>query len=158
MKAFVLNLLVAAIWLLLWADPTLLVFAAGWVLGFVLIALFRPILDSEAYVRRTLALARYLAVFAGSFLVSCWQVFVIALTRPRGHLHPRVITYDVRGLSTFEILLLSHSISLTPGTTTIDIAPDRSHLLLHVLDAADPEAVRVGIDRSLRRAILAFTR
>jgi multicomponent Na+:H+ antiporter subunit E len=158
MKSFVLNLLVALVWLLLKAEPSTLVFATGWVAGFVLIALFQPILGSRDYVRRTLAVARYAFVFGRAFVASCWQLLDISLLRPAGSIEPRLITYDVRGLTDLELLLLSHSISLTPGTTTVDIAADRSHLLLHVLDAPDPEAVRTDIDRTLRRGILAFTR
>ena len=69
-----------------------------------------------------------------------------------------MITYDVAGLSKLEILLLSHCISLTPGTTTIDVAANFEYLTLHVLDAPDPAAVRKGIDETLKRGILAFTR
>lgn len=158
MRSAVINLFVAMIWMLLQGETSLMVFVVGWLVGFALLALFRPILGSAGYVRRTIALVRFLAVFTRAFLESCWQLIVISLFRPVSSLRPRVITYDVRGLSLPEILLLSHSISLTPGTTTIDVAPERDHLLLHVLDAPDPEAVRDHIDRTLRRAILAFTR
>jgi multicomponent Na+:H+ antiporter subunit E len=158
MRSFVLNLVVALIWLLLQAQLTILVFATGWVAGFVLIALFKPILGSDSYVRRVLAGVRFIFLFGRAFLASSWQLIVIALFRSRKSLEPRVITYDVRGLNTVEILLLSHAISLTPGTTTIDVAPDNGHLVLHVLDAAHPEQVRADIDRTLRRGILAMTR
>jgi multicomponent Na+:H+ antiporter subunit E len=158
MTSFVLNILVAVIWLLLQTEASLVVFATGWLAGFVLIALFQPILGQNGYVRRTLGMLRYVVVFGRAFLVSCWQLVVVSLFRRVESLQPRVITYDVRGLTAFEILLLSHSISLTPGTTTIDVAANGSHLLLHVLDAPDPEAVRNDIDRTLRCGILAFTR
>lgn len=158
MKSVVINLVVATIWMLLQEQPSLGAFFLGWLAGFALLALFRPILRSDGYVRRTLGLARFLLVFAREFLLSCWQLAVVSLSRPVSRLQPRVITYDVRGLTLMEILLLSHSISLTPGTTTIDVSPERDRLVLHVLDAPDPEAVRRGIDRTLRRAILAFTR
>jgi multicomponent Na+:H+ antiporter subunit E len=57
-----------------------------------------------------------------------------------------------------EILLLSHCVSLTPGTCTVDISHDFTRLYLHVLDCPDPAAVRAGIDKTLKRGILAFTR
>lgn len=158
MRSVVINLFVAIIWMLLQGETSLLVFVVGWLVGFALLALFRPILRSGDYVRRTIGFGRFLLVFAFAFLASCWQLIVTTLFRPVSSLHPRVITYDVRGLSLTEVLLLSHSISLTPGTTTIDVPPERDRLVLHVLDAADPEAVRNQIDRTLRRAILAFTR
>jgi multisubunit Na+/H+ antiporter MnhE subunit len=36
-------------------------------------------------------------------------------------------------------------VSLTPGTTTLDIDEDRRELLLHVLDASDLDALVQGI-------------
>lgn len=37
--------------------------------------------------------------------------------------------------------ILGSMVSLTPGTTTIDIDMERYELLLHVLDASDPDLV-----------------
>ena len=158
MRSMIINLFVTIIWMLRQGETSLIVFVVGWLVGFALLALFRPILGSGDYVRRSLALGRFLFVFARAFIEGCWQLIVISLFRPIRGLRPRVITYDVRGLTLAEILLLSHTISLTPGTTTIDVPPQRDRLVLHVLDAPDPEAVRDQIDRTLRRAILAFTR
>jgi multisubunit Na+/H+ antiporter MnhE subunit len=41
--------------------------------------------------------------------------------------------------------LLGCMVSLTPGTTTLDIDMERRELLLHVLDASDPEGIVRGI-------------
>ncbi len=158
MISLIINLVVAAIWMLLQSEASLLVFVVGWSIGFFLLTLFRPIVGSGSYVRRTFGLVRFLVIFIRAFVFSSVQLMAISLFRPRSSLQPRVITYDVRGLSLAETLILSHSVSLTPGTTTIDVAPDRSRLVLHVLDAPDPERVRTEIDRTLRSAILAFTR
>ncbi len=158
MKSLLLNLLVAVIWLLLQTAPSLRHFAFGFVLGFALLALFQPVLGSQVYVRRMLAGVRFTWVFACAFATSCWDLIRTILFVPVSRLRPAFIDYDVSDLSRAEILLLSHCISLTPGTNTVDIAPDFSRLKLHVLDCPDAEAVRRSIDDSLRRGILAFTR
>jgi multicomponent Na+:H+ antiporter subunit E len=85
-------------------------------------------------------------------------VLRISLFSSMRTLNPRIITYDIEGLTKLETLLLSHTISLTPGTTTVAIGPGFQYLILHVLEADDPDAVRDAIDRTLRRGILAFTR
>lgn len=158
MRSVLINLAVAIIWMLLQGSAAPVVLLTGWVVGFVLLALFQPILGSGDYVRRAVGFGAFLLLFVWAFAVSCWQLVVVSLFRSVRSLRPRLITYDVRGLTAAEVLLLSHCISLTPGTTTVDVAADRSHLLLHVLDAPDPEAVRLEIDRTLRRGILSFTR
>jgi multisubunit Na+/H+ antiporter MnhE subunit len=55
-------------------------------------------------------------------------------------------------------LLLSHCITLTPGTSTIDIENDFRELRLHALDGSDLAGVRAGIKANLEARILAFTR
>lgn len=158
MRSLMLNLLVAVIWLLLQAQPSLLAFATGFALGFGLLALFHPVLDSRDYVRRMLAAGGFIGVFGREFIRSCVQLIQLTLFRRREELQPDFIIYDVKGMSRVEILLLSQCVSLTPGTNTVDISHDFTRLYLHVLDCPDPAAIRAAIDRTLRRGILAFTR
>jgi multicomponent Na+:H+ antiporter subunit E len=158
MRSLAINLLVAVCWLLLQAEATLVGVVVGLVLGFGMLALFRDVVGSQDYVRRVTAAGWFLIVFAREFLLACKQLFRAALWLPRSRLAPRIIIYDTAGLSKLEALLLSHAISLTPGTTTVDISPDFRHFTLHVLECHDPDAVREGIDRTLKRGLLAFTR
>lgn len=158
MKSLLLNLALAVLWMLLQRALSLRGFLTGFAIGFALLVLFRPVLGSSGYLRRVLGLFVFLAVFAREYFRAAAQTLRIALFVPRRSLQPRLLRYDVQGLSRLELLLLSHTVSLTPGTVTVEIASDHSHLLLHALDGSDPEAVRLSIDRTLRRAILRFTR
>lgn len=158
MIAFGLNLLIAVMWLLLSQAPSAPVFVVGYALGFALVAAFRGVIGGENYVRRSVAFIGFLLVFTREFLVANVKVAGTVLFRARESLHPNFFTYDVAGLTRHEILLLSYCISLTPGTTTVDVAPDFQTLVLHALDADQPDQARAEIDRTLKRSILAFTR
>jgi Multisubunit Na+/H+ antiporter, MnhE subunit len=158
MNSFVLNLIIAFTWLLLQVRASFPGFVVGFLIGFALIKLFPGVLDSRDYIRRTTAVAMFVLIFTRQFLVACGQLVSIVLFQPISRLHPRIITYDTRGLTTFEIILLSHCISLTPGSSCVGIAEDRDRLVLHVLNSTDPDAVRREIDQTLRRGILAMTR
>jgi multisubunit Na+/H+ antiporter MnhE subunit len=158
MKSFALNLLIAVIWLLLNAEPSVGVFVLGFLLGFVLLALFRGVLGSGDYIRRIYALGRFLLVFASEFLAANLNMVWIVLFRAKESLDPNFMTYDVTGLKPFEILLLSYCISLTPGSTTVEVSDDFKTLVLHTLDVRDAEAVRARLDRVLKRGLLSFTR
>jgi multisubunit Na+/H+ antiporter MnhE subunit len=158
MKSFALNLLIAVIWLLLGTGPSVGRFALGMLLGFALLAVFHRVLGGRDYVRRVLAFARFVAVFGWEFLAANANVVWTVLFRPKESLHPNFITYDVAGLKPFEILLLSYCISLTPGSTTVQVTDDFQTLVLHTLDAEAPDAVRAQLDRVLKRGILSFTR
>ncbi len=80
------------------------------------------------------------------------------LLQKTSDMSPGFITYPLHGLSRFEILLLTHSITLTPGTTSVSISRDFSELLVHAFDARDPEAVRASIKNGLETPLLAWTR
>lgn len=157
MRSLMINLLVAVIWLLLQTQPSIFGFFVGFSLGFALLALFKPVLGSEDYIRRMLAAAMFTVVFARAFLLACAQLIRLTFV-PMSRLRPDFVIYNVSGMTRLEILLLSQSISLTPGTNTVDISHDFNRLYLHVIDCPDPAAVRESIDRTLRRGILAFTR
>jgi multicomponent Na+:H+ antiporter subunit E len=156
--SFALNSLIAFIWLFLSTERTFTSFLAGFVIGFVLLALFAGVLGSGEYVRRLLAGMRFLVLFLKEFWISSLGIAKAILTRPNESIHPGFITYDVSELNRLEILLLTHAISLTPGTTTVEIAPDYRTVLIHCFDAVDPDAVRRQIDSSLRQYIVQFTR
>jgi multicomponent Na+:H+ antiporter subunit E len=158
MKSFALNLLIAVIWLLLSAEPSVAVFALGFLLGFALLAVFHGVLGSGDYARRVFALGRFVLVFTWEFLVANANVVWTVLFRSKESLHPNFITYDVAGLKPFEILLLTYCISLTPGSTTVQVTDDFQTLVLHTLDVDDAPAVRARLDRVLKRGILNFTR
>lgn len=158
MIAFVINLAVALVWFFLGDQPDGARLLVGYLLGFGLVRLFRGVLRDESYTRRTIAFVVFLAVFARELLVSNLQLARVVLVRPVSALEPAVFLYSTAGLSKFEILLLSHCITLTPGTSTIDIENDFRELRLHALDGSDPDSVRAGIKANLEARILAFTR
>lgn len=158
MKSFALNVLIAVIWLLLSAEPSVAVFALGGLVGFALLAGFHRVLGSGDYARRVFALGRFAFVFTWEFLAANASVVWTVLFRARESLRPNFITYDVAGLKPFEILLLSYCLSLTPGSTTVKVTDDFQTLVLHTLDVDDADAIRARLDRVLKQGILSFTR
>lgn len=50
--------------------------------------------------------------------------------------------------------ILGCMISLTPGTTVIDVDMERREMLLHVLDASDTSALIDGIRRNFERYLV----
>ncbi len=158
MNAFLLNLALALLWLLLRDSPTYTHFGIGFALGFLLLAGFRRLLGGEAYVRRTVGLFRFVRAFVTAFLKACASIFLIILFRPRRDMRPDFFDYDVAGLSRTETLILAQIISLTPGTTTVEISDDFATLVLHAIDVADVGDFRRAIDRDLREPLLEVTR
>jgi multisubunit Na+/H+ antiporter MnhE subunit len=158
MNAAWINLGVALLWLGLSTEPGVDVFLTGWLAGFTLLAVFNNVLPSRAYVRRVLAFAAFGLLFLREFLASNIAVARWVLWKRMDNLRPNFITLDVSGLLAWERLLLSHCITLTPGTTTVDVEDDGATLVLHVLEGDDAAAVRQSIAQGLQRQLLAWSR
>lgn len=158
MRAFGLNLLIAVIWLLLSQTPSAAVFALGFLVGFIFLAAFRSVVGAEDYIRRWIALARFVWLFIREFVSANLNVAWTVLFRPPEALRPGFVSYDISGLTKTEILILSYCLTLTPGTSTVEITPDFRTLIFHALDAQDPDQLRAQLDKKLKPALLAFTR
>jgi multicomponent Na+:H+ antiporter subunit E len=118
----------------------------------------RADLPRHALPLRLLALGWFLVLFTKELLLANIAVAKSVLLQPRAALAPGFLTYDLRGLTPFEIVVLTHCITLTPGTTSVEIAADNTEVVLHALDARDPEAVRASVLHGLEKPLLRWTR
>jgi multisubunit Na+/H+ antiporter MnhE subunit len=78
-------------------------------------------------------LLRFLLQVVTSGLTTAWSI-----VRPGRRLSPGLIRMRYDNLSEFGVTVMGCMITLTPGTTTIDIDTERQELLLHLLDASHP--------------------
>jgi multicomponent Na+:H+ antiporter subunit E len=141
------------IWLAIsgsWTFPNALL---GLLLSILALTLVRFQLGKPLAVRRPGKVLALTGLFILELIKSAWRVFVLVL-KPRMDVKPGIILYPLRVKTDFEIALLSNLITLTPGTLTVDVTPDRSRLIIHALDAADPEAIRADIANGFERRIL----
>lgn len=107
---------------------------------------------------RALGLALFCFCFTKELLLANIAVARTVLFQPRSALAPGFVTYDLRGLTSFEIVVLTHCITLTPGTTSVEVSADQNTLLVHALDARDPDGVRASIRAGLEAPLLRWTR
>jgi multicomponent Na+:H+ antiporter subunit E len=158
MIAFLLNVALALIWFFLGDQPSGARLLIGFVVGFGIIHLFRSALPEQTYTRRTFAFLVFLMVFLRELILSNLQLAWIVLTRDPRTLRPSIFTYPVAELHPLEILVLSHCLTLTPGTATIDIEDDFKTLRIHVIHAENVETVKANIHRNIEARLRAFTR
>jgi multicomponent Na+:H+ antiporter subunit E len=94
-------------------------------------------------------------LFLWDLTVSSVQVAVTVLS-PKDLSRPRLVTIPLRVRSDVGISMVANFISLTPGTLSVDVSPDRKTLLVHSLLAGDSseglrEEVRAGIETRVLR-------
>lgn len=138
------------VWVGLWGSLTPANVLGGLVVAAVLLHAL-PVEQTSSPGRvRPVEVLRFLAVFAVALVQSSVQVLRLVLRR-RPDLHPAVIAVPVPGGGDRLLTLVGNSISLTPGTLTLEVDRAREMLYVHVLDVGDGPAglaqVRRGIDR-----------
>ena len=148
-----LSVLLLGIWLL--ENNS---FAPGHILLGGILALLIPLLTSlflPGQIRLThpLLMVRYLSRLVLDILVANIQVSAW-IVQPNQKLKPVFIQYDLRLRSPLAISLLANPISLTPGTVSCDISPDRQQLLIHSLHAPDPNKIIMEIHQRYEKPLL----
>lgn len=81
-----------------------------------------------------------------------------AVLSPRDISKPRLVTVPLTVTTDTQIMLVANFISLTPGTLSVDVSPDRKTLLVHDLLAGDDSAVtRAGVRDGIEARVLKAT-
>lgn len=153
MNAFFVNVVLAFAWAAMTGDFSLVSLMTGAVLGFFALWLSAPLtgIDRLYFVRayRIVRLALYfLYELTLSSLQVAWDVI-----RPFPKNRPAIVEMPLDVKSDLEILLVTNLISLTPGTLSVDVTPDRSTLLVHAMFADDHEAVVADLKAGLEHLV-----
>ncbi len=140
-----LTLLLILTWLMLvnefkWGS---LVFGA--LLGVVLPLLTAAYWPNRPLVKNWWVVAEYVLIVLYDIAKSNIIVAMIVLFRRNDSLHSAWVTVPLDLTSPEAITVLAGTITMTPGTLTADISADGRALLIHCLDAPDPDAVRDDI-------------
>jgi multicomponent Na+:H+ antiporter subunit E len=159
-KHLVLNIVLAFIWCLFQENVRIHEFLIGAVLGYGIIRLLKPVLDdggasrpvpgSKGYFNIFLHTLRYIVVFLYEVIKANLQVVKIVLS-PTLNITPGIIAYKMDVESDAGITLLANSITLTPGTLTVDISKDKKTLYIHALHMEDARVLEQSIKNSLER-------
>jgi multicomponent Na+:H+ antiporter subunit E len=146
MNLFAVNIVLAVVWAALMASFTLPSLLVGYVLGFGALWLAQPLFDQpQSYFRRVWRVLRLTGFFLYELVVSSLKVAWDVIT-PQHKSNPAIIEMPLDVQSDLEILLVTNLISLTPGTLSLDVTPDRKTLIVHAMFADDPE----GLVRELK--------
>ena len=81
------------------------------------------------------------------------QVAMIILFKANANTKPAWITIPLDLRTPEAITVLAGTITMTPGTVSSDLSADGRSLLVHCLDAPDPDAVRDDIKARYERRL-----
>ena len=100
--------------------------------------------------RRLLAFVPFAGVLLRHIAVGAWRVSAFVL-RPRSPVRPGVVAVPLGDRTRLGVAVPALAIGLSPGSTVLEIDWPRRAMLVHVLDARDPDAVRAQLRRFYER-------
>lgn len=154
-RRLVVLALLVVFWIALWEDLSLANVVGGTLVGIValVIAPMRP--RTRGLVFRPVAAARLIAYFVWQLVVASMVVAWEVVT-PRNRINEAVVAVRLHYDHPFIITLVANSVSLIPGTLTLEARDDPPTLYVHVLHLKSVEAVRADLRRFEELAVWAL--
>ncbi|MDE0969149.1 MAG: Na+/H+ antiporter subunit E [Octadecabacter sp.] len=141
----VMTLILAIVWISLQNNLSFGMAVFGLILGVIiprLTAVWWPDRPKSFKIGKMTA---YVVLVLWDIIVANVEVAWIVLTRPNSKLRPAWIIIPLDLCQPEAITVLAGTITLTPGTVSSDVSNTGHYLLIHALDAPDPDAVRDDI-------------
>lgn len=165
-RIFLLTLIWVALQGTLSVGNVLLGVGFGWAILYLSRPLFaedgpteaRRLSDGVRPLTRTWRVFVLILVFLRELVVSALQVVRYTL-QPTLDIHPAIIKYPLDVQTPREITVLANLISLTPGTLSLDVSPDRHCLYVHAIsvetdDGAEViEDIKGSLEKHVERAL-----
>jgi multicomponent Na+:H+ antiporter subunit E len=145
MKMFMLNLLLALLWMFMWASYDIYTLTAGLVIGYLLVGFVSRASGQVQYGTRVWRLLSFTVYFMTILFKANLQVAREVITPGLG-MSPRIIAYPVAGMTDGQITTFSNALTLTPGTLTTDVAEDGRTLYIHCMYAEDRDRAVAELD------------
>lgn len=148
-----LTILLAVVWTLLQNEVS-----AGMVVFGIILGVIIPIMTARWWPDRPNSLRvgkmmTYVALVMWDIVVANVEVAWIVLTKRNADMRPNWVVIPLDLLSPEAITILAGTITLTPGTVSADLSDEGHSLLVHALDADDPDAVRDEIKNRYERRL-----
>lgn len=137
----ILSLMLTAVWLLLVNGYSINSLLFGAFLGFVIPHVTSPYWPNVPRIRRPMKIAEYCLIVLWDIIVANFIVAGLILFRRNESLHPTWVTVPLELRTPEAITVLAGTITLTPGTVSSDISTEGHAILVHCLNAPDPQAV-----------------
>ncbi|MEE9274554.1 MAG: Na+/H+ antiporter subunit E [bacterium] len=147
-----LALVIAVMWLMMRSESGPADFFVGLILALGILLFLRRSYHKERAFHRAHYTVLFVASFIREMVIANFQVLRIVLS-PRLRIRPGILAFRTRLKTPLGVTVLANSITLTPGTLSVDISEDSTTIFVHTLDIAHPDEVREAIRRGLEEPI-----
>ena len=154
------TVVLIAVWVSLQGELTFGNVGAGLVVVLAVAVLFPVEADPAGRHRlHPVALVSFVVALAVDLVRSTWTVLVAVVAPTPERTAAQVIDVAITSRSTLVTSIVANSITLTPGTLTVDVRPtaDGHVLAVHVLGQVDPDEFVGSVQRLEARVAAAIT-
>jgi multicomponent Na+:H+ antiporter subunit E len=154
---FLFNILLALAWIALTGQFTLANFIFGFGLSYLLLWLVRRAGNASSYFAKVYQVISFALFFFRELIAANVRVAYDIVT-PTHYMRPGVVAIPLDIKTDAEITLLANLITLTPGTLSLDVSPDRGTLYVHAMHLKDVESFREEIKTGYERRVMEVLR
>ncbi|GAA6193113.1 Na+/H+ antiporter subunit E [Phaeobacter gallaeciensis] len=147
------SVLLTLVWMLLANSLSLNSLVFGLFLGIVIPFVTQPYWPDRPKLRNWPMVVSYILIVLWDIVVANVTVAMIILFKRDADRQPNWICVPLDLRSPEAITVLAGTITMTPGTVSADLSSGGHNLLVHCLDAPDPEAVRDEIKQRYERRL-----
>lgn len=148
-----LTVLLIVVWQMLVNDVTAGSLLLGLVFGILIPILTGPYWPDRPKLKRPLKFIAFALIVLWDICVANIVVAKIILFRRNAEIRSQWISIPLELTSPEAITVLAGTITMTPGTVSADVSACGRALLVHCLDADDPDAVRDEIKTRYERRL-----
>ncbi len=155
MNGLLVNLVLTLSWVMVTGVFTFVNILIGFLLGYGVLAITQQVTGRPGYAGKLVKTLSLVAFFAYELFLANIRL-AIDVIRPNERLRPAIVAVPLSARTDLEITILANLITLTPGSTSIELSDDRKTLWVHLVDIEDSslEEVRNEIKRGLERRLL----
>jgi multicomponent Na+:H+ antiporter subunit E len=149
-KQIIYSIDLGLVWCFVTGNISIVNFLFGATISYVLLIPLRILYDNrmdhslEVLILKIPSLIRYFMKLAIEIMKASIAVAKIII-QPKINIKPGIISVPIRVKTDLGITTLANTITLTPGTLTVDVSDDRSTLYVHCIDIDDVEKIRDSI-------------
>ncbi|MGX0977082.1 multicomponent K+:H+ antiporter subunit E [Roseovarius sp. MBR-51] len=148
-----LTLTLIVVWQMLVNKLTFGNLVLGTILGLIIPVITSPYWPNRPRLSSLPRIVEFVLIVLWDICVANVQVAMIILFKTNANTKPAWISIPLELRTPEAITVLAGTITMTPGTVSSDLSADGRSLLVHCLDAPDPDAVRDDIKARYERRL-----
>ncbi len=148
-----LTVLLTIVWILLANSPSLNSLVFGLLLGIIIPFITQPYWPDRPKLRNWPMVVEYMLVVLWDIVMANIAVARIILFKKDADRQPGFVCVPLELRTPEAITVLAGTITMTPGTVSCDLSAQGHNLLVHCLDAPNPEEVRDQIKSRYERRL-----